>query len=90
MLVAMQAAPQRVRPALQLKSHALPAQTATASAGATHALPHAPQFIGSAFSSTQEVPQSEVPAGQVLLQLPPEQVAVPALGLAQAFVHDPQ
>jgi hypothetical protein len=90
MLVAMQASPQRVRPALQLKSHAPRAQTATASAGATHALPQAPQFIGSAFSSTQEVPQSDVPEEQVLLQLPAEQLAVPALGLVHAFVHEPQ
>jgi hypothetical protein len=26
----------------------------------------------------------------VLLQLPPEQLAVPALGLVQALVHEPQ
>jgi hypothetical protein len=90
MLVAMHVPPQRVRPALQLKSHAPRAQTATASAGATQTLPQAPQFIGSAFSSTQDVPQSDVPPGQVLLQLPPEQLALPALGLTQALVHDPQ
>jgi hypothetical protein len=90
MLVAMQVSPHRVRPALQLKSQEPRAQTATASAGATHALPHAPQFIGSAFSSTHEVPQSDAPDGHVLLQLPPEQAAVPALGLVHVFVHEPQ
>ncbi len=88
--VAMQALPQRVSPALQLKSQVPRAQTATASAGATQALPQAPQFIGSAFPSTQALPQSERLLGHALLQAPATQLTLPALGLAHAFVQAPQ
>jgi hypothetical protein len=90
MLVAMQALPHRVRPALQLKSQVPRAQTATDSAGAVQLLPQAPQFVGSAFSSTHAFPQRTSPVGHALLHAPAEHVAEPALGLTQAWVHEPQ
>src|SRR5258708_34243161 len=69
-VVAMQALPQRVSPALQLKSQVPEAHTAVASAGAAHFLLHAPQLMGSRLKLTQLLRQRESPTLQLFLHTP--------------------
>lgn len=49
---------QSSKPAWQMKLHSPPAQLAFARGGATHALPHSPQWSGLVLVSAQLVPQS--------------------------------
>ncbi len=82
--VSTQAPPHLVSPTLQLKSHLLATQVGTPPGGALQPLPQLPQLEGSAARSTQLPLQFVVPAGQVVVQFPPEHTWFAPQALLQA------
>lgn len=83
------AAPQRVKPALQVKSQLVPLQLGTELAGAAHEVHDAPQLF-TEVSATHWPLQEWKPALHATPQAVPSQDAAPFAGTGQIWQLEPQ